>query len=173
MARNPYAEYVEKSIHGLSRTEMQVMMKIAGFMRGDNARQCMDASLKTMEEWFCVERTTINRAIRSLQEKEMIMVFPSTGKTNKLMFAPLFWDAYDNQIDWVIKKRPSAKRSGGGCILPRHPGHFAPQQNNKYTERVSSNYNKPFPSLHYASLNLVAVPETLSANDVFPSGGVL
>ena len=174
MARNPYSEYVQNHMHGLTRTERQLLMKLCGFMVGENAKQCINASLETMETWLFAERTTIRRAIKSLTEKQLIMCKRDPGKPNRIYFGMMFWECFDNKIDAQFKKQPTAKCRDSGSKMPWGSRQNATQhRREEKTESVSSNYKSNFPSIHYASLNLIAMPKNLPAFDVFPSGGVL
>jgi DNA-binding transcriptional MocR family regulator len=171
MARNPYLEYVDKQVKGISRTEKQVLMKLCGFMVGDNTRQCMDASLDTMAGWFSVSKSTVQRAIKELEGRGLIYVASANGRPCKLFFGSVFWDAFDNKIDVQFPNRPRSKRPGGVVKMTGDRGQNDHQLRRQERQEGNSTFSSAFPSLHYASVNLVAYPAKSKSTAYAPTGG--
>jgi len=178
MSHNPYLKYVEKHVHGLQRSEMQVLVKLCVFMKGNKTHRCIDASIDTMADWFFISRSTVKRSVRSLERMGIIHRVMRRGQTNKIIFGEVFWNGFTDHADLDF----SANKGGvmanqGGVMMSQKGGHDEPQSERQDITRSSSNYNRgsrrPFGNpykTHKARLRLVV---SLKAQDTFPSGGVL
>ena len=181
---NRHLPFIEEKISGLSMPERYIMLKIARFSAG-NGRGQLDASQDTLAGWMGVSTRTVQRAVSRLVRFGVVEKARGFSSPNTLRFSTLYWRHYNENlpmvlVDYSSDKMSSHKRQIGGTVCDKLADTI--RQNGglpirtdpfDYQELPDCNYKKGFPSLHYASVNLVAMPKDLSVIDVFPSGGVL
>ena len=184
MKINRHLPFIEEKISGLTMPEKYIMLKIARFT-GGNGRGQLDASQETLGKWMGCSKRTVQRAISRLVGFGLIEKSRGFSSPNTVRFSNLYWQHYNDNLPLVLvdfsdDKMSHHKRQIGGTVSDKLASTWRqigvlPERTDPFDYQIVTdrNYNKGFPSLHYASVNLIPVPANLSAHDTFPSGGVL
>ena len=184
MSVNRHLPFIEEKISGLTMAEKYIMLKIARFSGGSGRGQ-LDASQETIAKWMGCSKRTVQRAVSRLVMFGLIEKARGFSSPNTVRFSTLYWHHYNANLPLVLvdlsdDKMSSHKRQIGGTVsdnlaAPWRQIGALPERTDPFDYQILTDciYKKGFPSLHYASVNLVAIPKNLSVIDVFPSGGVL
>jgi hypothetical protein len=183
MSINRHLPFIEEKIEGLNMAEKAIMLKLARFC-GGNGRGQMDASQETVSKWLGCSTRTVQRAINKLVGYGVVDRKRGFSAPSTIQFSPLYWEHFRANrplvlVDYSDDKLSHRIRQNGGNICDKLAGTIRqfgvlPERTDPFDYQILTdcNYKKGFPSLHYASVNLVALPEGFPVCDVFPSGGV-
>ena len=184
MSINRHLPFIEEKITGMNMAEKSIMLKLARFT-GGNGRGQMDASQETISKWLGCSVRTVQRAINRLVVFGVIERKRGFSAPSTIQFSVLYWEHFGANrplvlVDYSDDKMACHKRQIGGNIPAKMAGTIRqfgvlPERTDPFDYQIVTDpsLTKAFPSLHYASANLVAIPNSLSAQDTFPSGGVL